>query len=353
HNAIAENVNAYTERLNLVDKDTILGSLPLFHAYGYTGTLWFPALTKLIGIYHFNPLEYKKVGEMAKKYNCTIFPTTPTFLRGLLRRCEREEFENVNTVVAGAEKLPIELVNQWEQKFGHRPVEGYGTTELSPCVAANLPKIRFNNSENWSREGTIGRPLFNLQTRIADPENNNILPIDTPGMLQIKGPSLMKGYYKDQAQTDKVIKNGWYSTGDIASIDADGFITIVGRLNRISKIGGEMVPHALIEEEIEKIINKTQNEQEIEQNGIVTAVSAVPDEIKGEKIIVLLQENVKITPHEICKKLQKTLPNIWIPIPTNFFKINLIPTLGTGKLDLQEVKNYVNNLVNATQIQTE
>jgi acyl-[acyl-carrier-protein]-phospholipid O-acyltransferase/long-chain-fatty-acid--[acyl-carrier-protein] ligase len=344
-NAIAENVIAFVERLQLTDNEPLLGTLPLFHAYGYSTTFWLPALTNLTGVYHFNPLEYKRVGEVARKFKCTMFPTTPTFLRGYLRQCEPEDFATTNTVVGGAEKLPIEFIDQWERKFGHRPVEGYGTTELSPVVSTNVPKTRRADYKEWSREGTIGRPFFNLEARITDPETNEVLPADVAGMLQIKGPTVMQGYYKDKKKTDAVLKDGWYSTGDIATIDADGFIKITGRLTRISKIGGEMVPHSLIEEEIEKIINETRSEHEIDNAKISTAVSAVPDEVKGERIIVLLQEDVKITPQEICKKLQQSgLPNIWIPAPSNFYNIKSIPTLGTGKLDLQGVKKYATEL---------
>jgi acyl-[acyl-carrier-protein]-phospholipid O-acyltransferase/long-chain-fatty-acid--[acyl-carrier-protein] ligase len=243
--------------------------------------------------------------------------------------------------------LPIELIDQWEQKFGHRPVEGYGTTELSPVVSTNVPKSRRADYKKWLREGTIGRPFYNLETRVTDLETGEVLPVDSVGMLQIKGPTVMKGYFKEKEKTDAVLKDGWYSTGDIATIDAEGFIKITGRLSRISKIGGEMVPHSLIEEAIEKIINETQNEQEIEKMGIPVAVSAVPDDVKGERIIVLLREEVKITPQEICKKLQQTgLPNIWIPTPTNFINVKSIPTLGTGKLDLQGIKKYVTELTN-------
>ncbi|MDR1479807.1 MAG: AMP-binding protein [Planctomycetaceae bacterium] len=345
-NAIAENVNAFVERLDLSDNESLLGALPLFHAYGYSTAFWLPALTNLTGVYHFNPLEYKRVGEMARKFGCTLFPTTPTFLRGYLRRCEPEDFAMTGTVVGGAEKLPVELMDQWEQKFGHRPVEGYGTTELSPVVSSNVPKSRRADYKKWLREGTIGRPFFNLQARITDLETGEVLPVDTAGMLQIKGPTVMKGYFKDKEKTDAVLKDGWYSTGDIATIDADGFIRITGRLSRISKIGGEMIPHSLIEEEIEKIINETQNEQELEKMGILVAVSAVPDEVKGERIIVLLHEDVKISPQEICKKLQQSgLPNIWIPAPSNFHTTRSIPTLGTGKLDLQGIKKYVTELI--------
>jgi acyl-[acyl-carrier-protein]-phospholipid O-acyltransferase/long-chain-fatty-acid--[acyl-carrier-protein] ligase len=166
-------------------------------------------------------------------------------------------------------------------------------------------------------------------------------------MLQIKGPTVMKGYFKDKEKTNAVLKDGWYSTGDIATIDADGFIKITGRLSRISKIGGEMAPHALIEEEIEKIINENQCEQEIEDVRISVAVSAIPDKTRGEKIIVLLREDINYSAQDICKKLQQAgLPNLWIPSSNDFYRVKSIPTLGTGKLDLQEVKNYVTKLTN-------
>jgi acyl-[acyl-carrier-protein]-phospholipid O-acyltransferase/long-chain-fatty-acid--[acyl-carrier-protein] ligase len=341
HRCIAENVRAFFHHLDLKSTDTILGSLPLFHAYGYTTTFWLPAISVVKGVYHFNPLEHKKVGEMARKYRCSAFPTTPTFLRGYLRRCPKEDFATVNTVICGAEKLPGDLIDAWAAKFGYRPAEGYGTTELSPVVSTNVPKGRRSDYRDWLREGTIGKPLINLQARIIEPETGTLITDETPGMLQIKGASVMAGYYKDKAKTDSVLKDGWYTTGDIASIDADGFIRITGRLSRISKIGGEMVPHILIEEEIEKIINAVSTpeaETETESSEIRIAVSAVPEKRKGERLIIL-HRNLSLTPEEICKRLQKNgLPNLWIPSPNDFFEVDLIPLLGTGKLDLRAVK---------------
>jgi acyl-[acyl-carrier-protein]-phospholipid O-acyltransferase/long-chain-fatty-acid--[acyl-carrier-protein] ligase len=343
HRGIAENVRAFFHHLDLKSTDIILGSLPLFHAYGYTTTLWLPAMSAVKGVYHFNPLEYKKVGEMAQKYRCSAFPTTPTFLRGYIKRCPKEDFESVNTVICGAEKLPSDLIDVWAAKFGYRPAEGYGTTELSPVVSTNVPKGRRPDYQDWLREGTIGRPLINIQARTVELETGNPINNGTPGMLQIKGPSVMAGYYKDKEKTDTVLKNGWYTTGDIASIDSNGFIQITGRLSRISKIGGEMVPHILIEEEIEKIINTVSTKNavsalETETTEICVAVSAVPEERKGERLIVL-HRNLPLTPEEICKSLQKSgLPNLWIPSPNDFFYVDLIPFLGTGKLDLRAVK---------------
>ncbi|MDR0522230.1 MAG: AMP-binding protein [Planctomycetaceae bacterium] len=342
---IAENVASFVLHLHLADKDLILGSLPLFHAYGYTTTMWLPAMTGVKGVYHFNPVDPKKVAEVARKFQCTAMPTTPTFLRSYLKRSQPEDFASVHTLICGAEKLPSDLIDAWEAKFGIRPAEGYGTTELSPVVSTNIPKGRRADYKNWLKEGTIGRPLNKLQVRIVEPQTGEILPLNTPGILQIKGPTVMKGYYKDPEKTEAVLKDGWYSTGDIATLDAEGFIKIVGRESRISKIGGEMVPHILVEDEITKIVagvkmSDTGNSGDAgdAENEIMIAVSAVPDERKGERLIILHRE-LPLLPEEICKNLQAAgLPNLWIPYPNDFHKVETIPVLGTGKLDLRAVK---------------
>ena len=232
--------------------------------------------------------------------------------------------------------MPTDLIDSWDAKFGYRPAEGYGTTELSPVVSVNIPKGRREDYQNFLREGTIGRPLGNVQARIVHLDSGKILPPSEPGMLQIKGPSVMKGYYKDTTKTSEVLQDGWYTTGDIAKIDAEGFIWIVGRQSRISKIGGEMVPHILIEDEISKVIaSYSQGDTETQMSA---AVSAVPDEKRGERLIVLYKQ-LPIPAEEICKRLQQAnLPNLWIPYVKDFFQVESIPLLGTGKLDLRAVK---------------
>ena len=340
HRGVAANVKAFNDLLALQPGEKVLGALPLFHAFGYTVTFWLPAMDLGVsGIYHFNPLDPKKVGEMARKYRCLALPSTPTFLRGLLRRCPKEDFEHTSIVIGGAEKLPIDLIEAWDAKFGHRPVEGYGATELTPVVCVNVPIGRRPDYESWRKEGTIGRPFPELQARVVDPEADeiHILPPNTPGMLQIKGPSVMKGYYKEPEKTAAVLKDGWYTTGDIAEIDTDGFIRITGRQSRISKIGGEMVPHVLIEEAIDEILREAGN-VDVEKEGIAVAVAAVPDERKGERLIIF-HTGLSQTPDEVCKLLQKKgLPNLWIPSPADFHQVETIPLLGTGKLDLRAVK---------------
>ena len=346
HRNIAENVKAFFQHLDLQKTDILLGSLPLFHSFGYTTSFWLPAMTFVKGIYHFSPLEPKKIAEIAKKYKCTAIPTTPTFLRSYLKNSKREDYEAMLTVICGAEKLPTDLIDAWEAKFGVRPAEGYGTTELAPVVSVNIPKGRRPDYQDWLREGTIGRPLGNLQARVVQLETGEVLPPDTSGMLQIKGPSVMKGYYKAPEKTDEVLQDGWYTTGDIATIDKDGFIRIVGRESRISKIGGEMVPHILIEDEITKIIASRWSSDS--EGDVVAAVSAVPDERRGERLIILIRQ-LPIPAEEVCKLLhQAGLPNLWIPSPRDFFHVESIPVLGTGKLDLRAVKALAEKVVRDT-----
>ena len=336
HRNIAENVDAFYKHLNLQKTDSLLGALPLFHAFGYTTSFWLPAMTDVKGVYHFSPLEPKKIAEMVREHQCTAIPTTPTFLRNYLKHSQKEDFEAVHTVICGAEKLPTDLIDAWDAKFGVRPAEGYGTTELSPVVSVNLSKGRREDYQDWLREGTIGRPLGNLQARVVHLETGEVLPSDTSGMLQIKGPTVMKGYYKDPVKTAEVIQDGWYTTGDVATIDKDGFIRIVGRESRISKIGGEMVPHTLLEDEVTKIISsRLQGDSE---GDVLAAVSSVPDERRGERLIVLCRQ-MPVAAEEMCKLLQQAgLPNLWIPSPRDFFQMESIPILGTGKLDLRAVK---------------
>jgi acyl-[acyl-carrier-protein]-phospholipid O-acyltransferase/long-chain-fatty-acid--[acyl-carrier-protein] ligase len=344
HNNIAANIFAFCERLHVNVNDCVLGILPLFHSFGFTTTLWLPLSNECSVAYHFNPLEPKKVGEISAKYTCTTMPSTPTFQKAYLHRCSKEQFEKLHTIVCGAEKLPAELAKEWEAKFGHKLVEGYGTTELSPVVSTCSPSNRFPNAESFYREGSIGKPLVNVKVKIVDAESGKEQPTNTPGMLLVKGPSVMKGYYRNPELTTEVFKGGWYVTGDIARQDEDGFLFITGRLSRISKIGGEMVPHILIEETIDKILSRQRNPEQ-ETDGLQIAVTAVPDEKKGERIIVLYR-NLAIPPEEIREAMMSEgVPNLWIPSLQSFRQVENIPILGTGKLDLAEIKNMAERLI--------
>jgi acyl-[acyl-carrier-protein]-phospholipid O-acyltransferase/long-chain-fatty-acid--[acyl-carrier-protein] ligase len=331
HRNVGSNVEAVNQLVRLAPEDVLVGILPLFHSFGYTVTMWTVLSLAPKGIYHFNPLEAREVGKLCRKHGATIMVTTPTFVRSYLRRCEREDFATLDVVFAGAEKLTTELADAFEERFGVRPVEGYGTTELSPVVAGNCPPSRAaSQTRGGVKEGTIGRPLPGIAVKIVDLETGAELGPNESGMLLVSGPNVMKGYYGQPELTAEVIRDGWYTTGDVAAIDEEGFIRITGRLSRFSKLAGEMVPHVRVEEAIREVLRHKEDELKV-------AVTAVPDPKKGERLVVLYTE-LEQRPEQICRALAGRLPPLWIPSPDSFCRVEAIPVLGTGKLDLSQLK---------------
>lgn len=330
---IASNVEAIETVVRLTADDVLIGILPFFHSFGYTVTLWTALSLDVKAAYHFNPLDAKQVGKLCKTHKGTVLLATPTFLRTYLRRCEKDEFASLNVVVAGAEKLPLDLCDAFEQKFGVRPAEGYGTTELSPLVSVNVPPSRSLGSGQIDRkEGTVGRPAPGITAKITDLDTGKELPVGQSGMLWVAGPNVMKGYLHRPDLTEKVVKDGWYMTGDIAFLDDDGFITITGRESRFSKIGGEMVPHILIEETLNKAIGIN------EEEGLKAIVTSVPDAKKGERLVVI-HLPIDKSPLDLQQALMDAgLPNLFIPSPDSYHQVDNLPILGTGKLDLKAVK---------------
>ena len=336
---VASNVDAIGEVISLNSKDVMVGILPFFHSFGYTVTLWGAMGLDIAGVYHFSPLDAKQIAKLTKRYGGTVLLGTPTFLRSYIRRIERSDFETINTVVAGAEKLPVDLCDSFERKFGVRPVEGYGATELSPLVSVNVPPVRSrNNFQVDYKEGTVGRPIPNVAAKITDLDDESVeLNAGESGMLWIMGPNVMKGYLNRDDATADVLKDGWYKTGDVAMIDKDGFIQITGRMSRFSKIGGEMVPHVRIEELLNSFVGEDEDEDgEIDE--MKMAVTAVPDKKKGERLIVL-HKKVHAEIGELTKRLsEEGLPNIFIPSNDSFMEVDELPMLGSGKLDLKKLK---------------
>ncbi|HZD94918.1 MAG TPA: AMP-binding protein, partial [Candidatus Sulfotelmatobacter sp.] len=177
--------------------------------------------------------------------------------------------------------------------------------------------------------GTIGHPLPGVTVRIVDPETLEVLPLNKPGMLMVKGPNVMKGYLGRPEKTAEVLRDGWYTTGDIATMEEDGFLTITDRLTRFSKIAGEMVPHIKIEEKLNELAGSTEQ---------VFSVSAVPDEKKGERIVVLHMLSDEDLAPVVAKLAESDLPALWKPKKDQFFHVDALPYLGTGKLDLRALK---------------
>jgi acyl-[acyl-carrier-protein]-phospholipid O-acyltransferase/long-chain-fatty-acid--[acyl-carrier-protein] ligase len=330
HFNILSNIQSVSQVFDLGPHQRILGVLPFFHATGYMGGLWAPLLTGMSIIYHPNPLDARVVGELAKRHRVTILFATPTFIQGYTRRCEPGDFGSVRYVVVGAEKLTPAVAEAFRKHFGIEPMEGYGCTEASPMVAVNVPDFRGPGmfQVGW-KPGTVGRPIPGVSVRIVDPETGERCPPGTPGMLLVKGPNLMKGYLGRPDLTAEAIHDGWYRSGDIATVDDDGFLTITDRLSRFAKVAGEMVPLIKVEEALNDALGGEEQ---------VFSVTSVPDEKKGERLVVVhtaAEEKVA----EVIDKLPRfDLPNLWTPRREAFIRVEAIPRLGTGKVDLKKVK---------------
>ncbi len=335
---VGSNLKAFNDYIDLRADDVMAGILPLFHSFGYTVTMWLALALEPKVAYHFDPRGARAVGKLCREHGATILIATATFLRMYLRRCTAEDFHALDVVIAGAEKLPRELMAAFEKKFDVRPVEGYGTTELSPVVSCNLPADRTKSGRtDQLREGSVGRPLPGIAAKIVDPETGEDLGVDKSGMLLIKGPNVMQGYLGRADLTAEVLHDGWYTTGDIGMIDADGFIHITGRQSRFSKIGGEMVPHIRVEEAMVEALAMDEEELHL-------CVAGVPDPKKGERLVVL-HTGLSQTPEEVCRALADAgLPPIWIPSRDSFRQIDEIPVLGTGKLDLRAMKDLAREM---------
>ena len=337
HYNIASNVAQLMQVFMLHNGDRILGILPFFHSFGFTGTLCLPPASGIGAVFHPSPLDSRAIGALVSQYSVTMLLATPTFLNTYTRRCTPEDFGSLRIVMAGAEKLPDRISMAFEDQFGIRPLEGYGTTECSPVVAVNTYDFRAAQFRQvGAKRGTIGHPLPGIAIRIVDPETGLLRDIGEPGLLLVRGPNVMQGYLNQPEKTAEVLKDGWYNTGDIATVDEDGFLRITDRLSRFSKIGGEMVPHIKVEEKLQELAQATEQ---------VFAVTAVPDEKKGERLIVLttLSENELAACLEGFAKTD--LPPLWKPRPDNFLRIETLPYLGTGKLDLRRLRELAQELL--------
>jgi len=330
HYNVASNVEQLNQVFLLHSNDRIMGILPFFHSFGFTGTLCLPAATGIGVVFHPNPLDSRVIGALVNKYAVTMLLATPTFLNAYTRRCEPEQFGSLRFVMAGAEKLPDRIAQAFEDRFGIRPLEGYGCTECSPAVTVNTIDFRAASFRQvGAKRGSIGHPLPGMTVKIIDPETLQTLAVNQPGLLLVRGPNVMQGYLNQPEKTAAVLRDGWYNTGDIAMLDEDGFLRVTDRLSRFSKIGGEMVPHIKVEDKLHELAAATEQ---------LFVVTAVPDERKGERLMVLHtlpEEKLKETLELLAKC---DLPALWRPRPDQFVRVEKLPYLGTGKLDLRRAR---------------
>ncbi len=333
---IAANIEQMLQVVHLEERDRLLGILPFFHSFGFTVGLWLPAVAGIGVVYHPNPVEAKFIGSLVRQYRATLLVATPTFLQAYVRRCAPEDFGSLQFVLAGAEKLAERVARAFEDRFGIRVLEGYGCTECAPVVAVNVADFRDAGFRQvGGKRGKIGHPLPGVAVRIVDPESGQPVPLGQRGMLLVRGPNIMQGYLGLPEKTAEVLRDGWYATGDIAFLDEDGFLEITDRLSRFSKIGGEMVPHMKVEEMLQELAGSDEP---------VFAVTGVPDERKGERLVVLHTLPEERLQQCVAKLSAANLPNLWKPDARQFFRIECLPYLGTGKLDLRTVRELAQRL---------
>lgn len=335
HRNILANVLQFGSRLDMNRDASILGCLPLFHSFGCTVTLWYPVIEGINLITYPSPLETKRLAELISIHQVNVLLATPTFLRGYMKRIDPAQLKSLELVVTGAEKLPQNLADAFEEKFCIRPMEGYGLTETSPATNVNLPSpeaaTNFHSLPAYLN-GSVGQLLPGIAIRLTDPVTHAPVPLDQSGIIILKGSNIFQGYLRDVKRTNEVLTDdGWFKTGDVGFLDADGFLHIQGRISRFSKIAGEMVPHETLEAAINKVLGlDSETERKI-------AIVGVPDEKKGEAIVLLSTIAGPALEQECIdlryKLLDEGITSLWCP--RQIVPVKEIPLLASGKLDIK------------------
>jgi acyl-[acyl-carrier-protein]-phospholipid O-acyltransferase / long-chain-fatty-acid--[acyl-carrier-protein] ligase len=311
--------------------DSVLSILPIFHAMGLTATTFLPLLEGVFMVCHPDPTDAQILAKISTKYKPTILVGTSTFFRiyAKNRQLPAEAFASLKYVVAGAERLSPEVRAMFEKKFNKPIYEGYGTTELSPVACVNQPD---EPNQIRNKLGTVGCSLPGGRFMITDPETLEELPIGEAGMITYGGVNVMQGYLNDSDKTHEVLfvrnRIRWYQTGDKGKLDEDGYLTILDRYSRFAKLGGEMVSLTSVED---AIINELQLDDE--QSEILAV--ATPDLKKGEQITLLY--TMDADPDELRKQINASSMNN-LQKPQNYFKVDGIPKLGSGKTDFTAAK---------------
>ena len=331
HFNILSNIESFRGVLQPTRDEVMLATLPLFHSFGYTGTMWFSLLSGLKMACHNNPLDAKTIGQLAEDECGSILLTTPSFLLAYTRKVTPSQFKQLRHVFTGAEKLQPRIAEMFEKRFGIRPLEGYGATELAPVCALSLPNVVIDKlAETGNRPQRLGRVLPGMAIKVVDPSSGETLTQGNEGLICIKGPNVMRGYLnRDDLTQQAITPDGWYQTGDIGVLDSDGFFAITGRLSRFSKIGGEMVSLGEFEQALHQALR-------LESDAL--AVIAIPDTRKGEQLCVLSQpiEGSKDSLVATLKSLE--IPNLWKPTIKNWHTVETLPLLGSGKPDYRAMQ---------------
>lgn len=339
HRNLLANVNQFGSRINLKSEDKVLGCLPLFHSFGCTVTLWYPIIEGITLVTYPSPLDTGKLAELIEQHKVSLIIATPTFLRGYLRKAKPEQFASAKLVVTGAEKLPRKLAEAFEKRFNKPVLEGYGLTETSPATNVNLPDPEPDGPGDKRpilqahRPGSVGALLPGMAVRITEVESDEPVSLHESGMIWLRGANIFQGYLGQPDKTAEVIKHDWFKTGDIGRVDEDGFLYIEGRLSRFSKIGGEMVPHETVEAAINEALGfDSDSDRKI-------AIVGIPDEAKGEALVLLSAEPGIDATDLRYRLLEKGVASLWIP--KTIIEVPEIPLLASGKLDIKGCESAV------------
>jgi len=331
HANVVANIDAANRVFQLQPNDVMLGVLPFFHSFGFTATLWLPLCIGCAAAYHSNPTDAKTIGELAATYRATILISTPTFCSAYVRKVQPGQFAHLRLAIVGAERLRDQVATQFREKFGIALLEGYGCTEMAPVIAVNVPDASDadpRRSLAGVRPGSVGRPLPGVDAKVVDADTGEGPLIGTEGLLLVRGPNRMAGYLGEPEMTRAAMRDDWYVTGDVAMIDADGFIHITDRLSRFSKIAGEMVPHMKVEEELQALLSEPHT----------CVVTAIADPVKGERLVAFHTDPTAKAQTLWDRLNESSLPKLWIPKREDLRFVESIPTLGTGKVDLRAVQ---------------
>ncbi len=309
---LLNNIDQVTSTVPLIPTDKVFNALPMFHSFGLTGGTLMPIVKGASVMLYPSPLHYRIIPEMVYNESSTILFGTPTFLAGYARKAHPYDFFTLRYVFSGAEKLSDSVRGLYQERFGIRIFEGYGATETAPVIAVNSPF--------YAKRGTVGRFVPGIEYRLDE-----VPGIPEGGRLFVRGPNIMKGYYKiDKPGVLQPLESEWYDTGDIVSVDEEGFIMIQGRAKRFAKIGGEMVSLTAVEQAL--YVEWPKNHH---------CVVSIPDAKKGERL-VLVTTNMKADREAVLHALRgQGLPEI--AMPREVRTQSSIPLLGSGKVDVQQV----------------
>lgn len=322
HRALLSNIAQVRAVIDFSVDDKLLNALPIFHSFGLTAGALLPVLTGANLFLYPTPLHYRVIPELAYDRGCTVLFGTSTFLGNYAKFAHPYDFFRLRYVVAGAEKLSEAVRAQWFEKFGVRIFEGYGATETAPVISVNTPMAY--------RTGTVGQLLPGMHAQLLP-----VPGIERGGILHVSGPNLMSGYYRYEQPgqiepPQSEAGDGWYNTGDVVEIDADGFLRIVGRVKRFAKVAGEMVSL----EVVEKIAVAASTQA-------AHAASSQIDAQRGEAIVLFTTDAALSREQLQAAARAAGLPEI--AVPRKIVCVAALPLLGTGKIDYVTLKGWAEN----------